>query len=200
MKNPLWLVVLALLCVPCAAAAGDAQGEAAPLVYVNARCGLKVNAPPGWIVYQGMRKHREILAVFSRLPYESRDADNPRIVLMKQKAVRRGPDSAIAKAYRDAEVLGLMKNLPGIESVELLEAPDPGEENAAVFSRFSFELARRLKNTLVRSRTQEYIFFRDGTFYVLLCGADPGSFDKYRADFDAVAKSLMCRDVLVDKD
>ncbi|MGE5309349.1 MAG: hypothetical protein ACM3OC_09700 [Deltaproteobacteria bacterium] len=163
-----------------------------PVVFSDARSGMSVTGPDGWLMYQGMRKHPEILAVFSRLPYGAGDADNPKIIVIKEKRGRKGPDSAVAKAYRDAEVLGLMKNLKDIAGTRLIDGPS--QDGQHPYSRLLYEISERKKDKTVDSaRTCEYVFSREGYFYVLLCGARTDMFDKYAAEFDRTADSVTFR-------
>lgn len=175
--------------VPSFAFCQQAVDETAePLVYENARAGLRLTAPAGWMIYQGMRRHPEVLAVFSRLPYAASDEDNPKIILIREKARKRGPASAVEKAFREAEVLRLMENSREIVYTELLESPAflPGQG----YSQLTYEVGQRGKGRVDKIRSREYVFFRDGSFYILICGSRPEFFEKYREDFESTVKSV----------
>lgn len=165
----------------------------APLVYENAPAGIRVTAPAGWRSYKGVRRHPEILTLFSRLPYESADIDNPKIVLMKEPAGRKPAESALAVAYRHAEVVRLMRNLKEkVANTILLEPPvqDPGH----AYSRLAYEITSiRKDKALDIARSREYVFQGNDGFYVLLCGAPPEVFEKHKADFDATADSVVIK-------
>jgi hypothetical protein len=186
MKVLITVIVLAFFPIP--AAFCDDGGELPEAItYTNAR-GVHLTGPAGWIMYRGMRRHPEILAVFSRLPYDSQEPDNPKIVLIAEKRVKKGPDSAMAKTRRDAELLELMRNRKEIGAAMLLEPPRA--EDGSSFSLLSYEITRRVKNGSETLRSCEYIFLKDDNFYTLLCGTRPEYFEKYRRDFDRTAQSL----------
>jgi hypothetical protein len=182
-----------ILCLGMSAASVYAQENHAreqvlPLVYESAECGIKVTVPTGWVLYQGMRRHPEILAVFSRVPYEAKNVNNPKIVLMKEKPRKKGPGTPIAKAYRDAEVLGLMKNVKDVVATKLLEGPTLAK--GGKFAHLTYEITERSKDAVDTVRSCEYVFMKDGVFYTLLYGARPEFFDRYRKHLDRVMKSL----------
>jgi hypothetical protein len=193
MKQRRIITAVALLVVlsvaPVFAQCAGTQEQEVPLVYSNAAAGVSVTAPDGWIMYQGMRKHPATLVVFSRLPYEAQESDNPRIILIREKARKKGPDSAITKAFRDAEVISLMRNLKNIAAAVLLEGPAYDQDRG--FARLSYEVTERKKASCDTVRSCEYVFMKKGVFFTLLCGAKPEVFDKYRDLFERTAKSLI---------
>lgn len=186
------LLILTAVFVSSAFAQDNWQQEIQePLIYTNPGYGIRVSAPDGWMMYGGMRRRPEILVVFSRLPYEVKDSDNPKIVLRREKPAKKGPDSSILKAYRDAEVLGLMKNLKNIERVDIVNGPEAVDKNGRQYSRLDYAITERTKQGSRTVRSREYTFQKDGVFYVLLCGADPGVFDRYDGEFEKTAQSLV---------
>ena len=158
-----------------------------PLVYENTQAGIRLAAPASWLAYKGIRRHPEILVMFTRFPYESRDADNPKIVLVREPAGKNKPDSVLALAFRHAEVVRLMRNLKDkVANTILLE--EPSQEPGKVYARLAYEITSiRKDKTQDLSRSREYIFRGADAFYVLLCGARPEFFERHRADFDAAA-------------
>jgi hypothetical protein len=185
MLRRLFVCVILVLSAAAVSHAAVVESEE-PLVFDSR--GVRLTAPAGWMMYGGMRKHSDILAVFCRLPYDSPDTDNPRMVLLAQKPGRKGPFSALEKAYRDAEVLMLMRNLRDVERAGLSGPPESDPE--AGYTGFSYEIARREGKKSYTIRSCEYVFYENGTFYVLLCGSRPEAFEKYREEFERTAKSL----------
>ena len=161
------------------------------LVYENRGLGISLQGPPGWCMYKGMKRRPDILAVFSRLPYTLEDRDNPKILLLKQKAVTKGPDSPLALARRDLEVLGLMKNLKNVEETSVLEEPNQSAIGGRDCAEFSYEIRAPHRKNIEDTKGLEYIFLKDGSFYIISCGARSEFFDKYRGDFDQAVKSFI---------
>lgn len=164
-----------------------------PQVYENVRGGISVTAPAGWKAYKGGRRHPEILVLFSRLPYDSADPDNPKIVLMKEPVGKKPADSVLAVAYRHAEVVRLMRNLKEKVANTILLEP-PVQDRGSAYARLAYEITSIAKDrTLDIARSREYVFLGNDGFYVLLCGAPPGTFEKHKADFDATAAGVVIK-------
>jgi len=165
----------------------------APLVYENAQAGIRVTVPAGWRSYRGVRRHPEILTLFSRLPYESADTDNPKIVLIREPAGKKPADSVLAVAYRHAEVVRLMRNLKEKVANTILLEP-PVQDQGRAYARLAYEITSIGKDkALDIARSREYVFRGNDGFYVLLCGAPPEVFEKHTADFKAAADSVVIK-------
>ena len=186
MRKILFLLFgLGLLC-----GQGFCAEQAESLVYRNSTLGIKLQGPPGWCLYQGMRKRPDILALFSRLPYTLNEKDNPTVVLLRRSAAKKGPDSPLSQVKRDIEVIGLMRNVKGVEGTRVLDGPHQAEMAGRECAAFSYEITVAHKKQSEGSRAVEYVFLKDGQFYVLFCGARSEFFDKYRADFEQAANSF----------
>ena len=187
MKKAFILIGFVLLFAQVAAA--DVQDES--LAYENSKMGIKLQGPPGWCLYQGMKKRPEVLAVFSKLPYTLNEKDNPTIVLFRRSAAKKGPDSPLAQAKRDVEVIGLMRNVKGVEWTRILDEPKETAIGGRDCAGFSYEIKVPHKKQAEDSKAIEYNFLKDGQFYVLFCGARSEFFDKYSGDFAQSVNSFI---------